>query len=168
MLATPSTTYVIGLSTTLASNTLHVSSLSTSTGELIASTTIPLSVAVKPSDVLALSSDTAALIPRVVWLEPGTFRSIALVPELTEKPISATGSAYTTIVDIGLQSRGYVVALTADGTGRILKLEADKLSVIWEFSDSVSTCIRPSPAPLMRSTSGKIWSTCGFALHRRA
>jgi hypothetical protein len=150
LVTTPSTVYVIGLTKTLASKTLHISSLSTSTGELVASKNFPLSVAVGPSDVLSLSSNAAALIPRVVWLEAGTIRSIALVPKLMGKPTSVTGT-YARIVDIGLQSKGHFVALTADGTGRILKLDADELKVIWEFTDSVSTRTRnSSPAVLIR------------------
>ena len=160
-MATPSTVYVIGL--TVDSKTLHVSSLSASTGELVASTNIPLSVAVGPSDVLALSSDTA---PRLVWLDFIRIRAIALVPELKEEPTSVKGPAYTRIIDIGLQSKGYFVALTADGSGRILQLDADKLEDIWGFTDSVSTRIRnSSTASLMWWALVKIGSTYGFVLY---
>src|SRR6266702_855526 len=150
LVTTPSTVYVIGFTKSSASKTLHVSSLSTSTGELVVSTNIPLSVAVGPSDVLTLSSDTATLNPRAVWLEAGTIRSVALVPDLKEKPTSVMVSAYTRIIDIGLQSKGHFVALTPNDTGRILKLDVDKLKVIWEFTDSGSTRIwNSSPALLM-------------------
>jgi hypothetical protein len=139
LVTTPSTVYVIGLTKSLASKTLHVSSLSTSTGELVTTTNIPLTVAVGLSDVLVVSSDAAIPIPRVVWLEAGTIRSIELVPNLTNKPTSVTGSTYTGIVDIGLQSKGHFVALTVNGTGRIHKLDVDKLKVLWDFPDSVSS-----------------------------
>ncbi|KAF8258763.1 hypothetical protein EI94DRAFT_1728071, partial [Lactarius quietus] len=127
LVTTPSTVYVIGFTKSLASNTLHVSSLSTSTGKLVATTDIPLSVAVGSSDVLVLSSDA------------GTIRSVGLVPNLTEKPTSVSASAYTRIVDINLQSKGHFVALTANGAGCILKLDVDKLKVIWEFPDSAKS-----------------------------
>ncbi|KAI9451269.1 DUF1620-domain-containing protein [Lactarius psammicola] len=136
LVTTPSTVYVIGFTKSSAFKTLHVSSLSTSTGQQVASTNTPLSVAVGSSDVLTLSFDAATLIPRVVWLEAGTIRSVALVPDLTEKPTSVMGSAYTKIFDIGLQNKGYFVALTTNDTGRILKLDVDKLKAIWEFTDS--------------------------------
>ncbi len=113
---------------------------------MVASTNIPLSVAVVPSGVLTLSSDAASLFPRFVWLEAGTIRSMALAPGLTEKPTSVTGPAYTRIVDIGLHNKGHFVALTENGSGRILKLDVDKLKVIWEFTDSVSTCVRNYPS----------------------
>ena len=156
LVSTPSTVYVIGLT----SKTLHVSSLSTSTGELVTTTTIPLTVAVRLSDVLVVSSDAAIPIPRVVWLEAGTIRSIELVPNLKNKPTSVTGPAYTGIVDIGLQSKGHFVALTVNGTGRIHKLDVDKLQVLWDFPDSVSSLQNSSPVLSVNSiTSGKIWST---------
>ena len=108
---------------------------------LIATTDIPLSVEVGPPDVLVLSSDATT---RVVWLEASTIRSLELVSNLTAKPTSVSGSAYSRIVDISLQSRGHFVAQTANGTSRILKLEVDKLKAIWEFPDSVSTIIQNS------------------------
>lgn len=151
LVTTPSAVYIVGLSKSLASKTLHISSLSTSTGELVATKNISLSVAVGPSDLLVLSSDAAILTPRVVWLEAGIIRSVELIPNLTERPTSVTGSAYTRIVDIGLQSKGHFVALTVNGTGRILKLDADKLKGIWDFPDSVSSRVQNlSPALLMR------------------
>jgi hypothetical protein len=92
--------------------------------------------------MLTLSSDTATLDPRVVWLEAGVIRSVSLVPHLTEKPTIVKGSAYSKIVDIGLQSKGHFVALNTDDTGRVLTLDASKagLRVIWEFDDSVGVC----------------------------
>jgi hypothetical protein len=106
---------------------------------LVTATDIHLSVAVGPSDVLVLSSDAATLTPRLVWLEAGTIRSLELVPNLTAKPTSASGTAYSGIFDISLQNKGHFVAQTADGTGRILKLEVDKLKAIWEFPDSAKS-----------------------------
>ena len=149
LVTTPSTVYIVGLTKSLASKTLHISSLSISTGELVVTKNIPLSVAVGPSDLLVLSSDAAVLTPRVVWLEAGTIRSVELIPNLTEKPTSVTGSAYTRIVDIGLQSKGHFVALTVNGTGRVLKLDVDKLKVIWDFPDSVSSRVQNSSSALL-------------------
>ena len=145
LVTTPSTVYIIGLAKSLASKTLHVSSISTSTGVLVTTTEIPLSVEVEPSDVLVLSSDAATPISRLVWLEAGTIRSLELVSNLTAKSTSVSGSAYSRIVDIGLQSKGHFVAQTANGTSRILKLEVDQLKAIWEFPDSVSTRSRIHP-----------------------
>ena len=148
-MTTPSNIFVIGLTKSLASKILHVTSLSTSTGVLVATTDIPLSVAVGPSDVLVLSSDAATLIPRLVWLEAGIIRPLELVPNLKAKQASVSGSAYSRIVDISLQSKGHFVAQTANGTSHIMKLEVDKLKAIWEFPDSVSTRIQHSSLALL-------------------
>ncbi|KAH9981995.1 hypothetical protein BJV74DRAFT_852482 [Russula compacta] len=141
LVTTPSAVYVVGLEKSFASFTLHVTSLSSSTGELVASVTFPSSITEGPSGILALSSDSTTLNPRVVWLETGVIRSVSLVPHLTEKPTSVEGSVYTKIVDIGLQSKGHFVALKTDSTGRVLMLDADKagLKVIWEFADSAKS-----------------------------
>jgi ER membrane protein complex subunit 1 len=139
LVTTPSTVYAIGLSKSFASYTLHVTSLSSSTGELVASVDFPSSIAGGSLGMLTLSSDTATFEPRVVWLEAGTIRSVSLVPYLTEKPTSLKGS-YSKIFEIGLQEKGHFIALNTDDTGQVLGLDATnaRLKVIWEFEDSVS------------------------------
>jgi hypothetical protein len=139
LVATPAAVYVIRLAKSSASHALHVISLSSSTGELVASVDVPSSIAGGSSGMLVLSSDTTTLNPRIVWLEAGAIRSVSLVPNLTENPALVQGSAYSRIVDIGLQRKGLFVALNTDNTGRVLRLDADKagLKVIWEFDDSV-------------------------------
>ncbi|KAI0292365.1 hypothetical protein B0F90DRAFT_1770565 [Multifurca ochricompacta] len=134
---TPSVVYVVGLAKSFTSFTVHITSLSTSTGELITSVNVSSSLE-GPFGILTLSSDTTTLNPRVVWLESGTVRSVALVPNLTEKPTSLKDSTYSRIIDIGLQNKGHFVALKTDHTGHVFKLNADtaELKVIWEFADS--------------------------------
>lgn len=140
MIITPSAVYVVGLAKSFASYTLHVTSLSPSNGEVIASTNIPSSIAEGSSDILTLSSDTTTFHPRVVWLEAGAIRSVQLVPKLSVKPSFLQGSIYSKIIDIGLQSKGHFVALKTDDASRVLKLDAEMgLEVIYEFPDSVST-----------------------------
>jgi hypothetical protein len=140
LIITPSTVYVVGLAKSFASYTLHVTSLSPSNGEVIASVHIPSSIAEGSSDILTLSSDTTTLHSRVVWLEAGAIRSVQLVPKLSAKPSFVQGSVYSKIIDIGLQRKGHFVALKTDDTSRVLKLDAEKgLEMIYEFPDSVST-----------------------------
>lgn len=91
--------------------------------------------------MLTLFSDTITLDPRVVWLEAGTIRSVSLIPYLTEKSTSVKGS-YSKIVDIGLQDKGYFVALGTDDTGQVLNLDNAGLKVIWEFEESVSVYLK--------------------------
>jgi hypothetical protein len=144
LVTTPSTIYAIGLSKSFASYTLHVTSLSSSTGELVASVDFPSSIAEGSLGMLTLFSDTTTLDPRVVWLEASAIRSVSLVPYLTEKPTSVKGS-YIKIIDIGLQDKGHFIALNTDDTGRVLSLDTSKtgLKVIWEFEDSVSIYLEP-------------------------
>jgi ER membrane protein complex subunit 1 len=143
LVVTPDTVYVVGLAKSFASYTLHVTSLSSSSGEVVASVDIPSSIAEGPSDMVVLSSDTSTLKPRVVWLEAGALRSVQLVPSLTAKPVFAQGSVYRKIIDVGLQSKGHFVALKTGDTGRVFTHDAEKgLKVIYEFPDSVSTYSR--------------------------
>jgi len=140
LIITPSALYVVGLAKSFASYTLHVTSLSPSNGEVIASVDIPSSIAEGSSDMLTMSSDMTTLQPRVVWLEAGAIRSVQLVPKLSAKPSFVQGSVYSKIIDIGLQSKGLFVALKTDDASRVLKLDAEEgLKVIYEFPDSVST-----------------------------
>lgn len=140
LVITPSSIYVVGLAKSFASYTLHVTTLSSSNGEVIASIDIPSSIAEGSSDMLTLSSDMTTLHPRVVWLEAGAIRSVQLVPTLSAKPSVVQGSVYSKIIDIGPQSKGHFVALKTDDASRVLKLDAETgLKVIYEFPDSVST-----------------------------
>jgi ER membrane protein complex subunit 1 len=151
LVTTRSTVYVVGILKSPSSQTLHVTSLSASTGEPLASVDVPSNITEGSSGILSLSSDTTTLDPRVVWLEAGTIRSLGLVPNLKEKPTSVKGPTYNKIVDVGLHGKGLFVALKTDDTGRILKLDAEKAGpkVIWEFSDSVSIyCILSTALPM--------------------
>ena len=77
LVATPETIYVIGVSTSFASLTLHVATLSASTGQLIQSSEIHGSIHDPSTDLFAF---TSAASPAVVWLEQGLvklqFRSV--------------------------------------------------------------------------------------------
>jgi hypothetical protein len=145
LVTTPSTVYVIGLSKSFATYALHVTSLSSSTGELVASVSFSSSIAEGSSGLLIVSSDSTTLDPRVVWLEAGAIRSVSLAPYLTEKPTFVKGSTYSKIVDIGLQSKGHFIVLNTDDTAQLLTLDANNagLKVIWVFADSVSVCPEP-------------------------
>lgn len=141
LVTTPSNVYVVGLAKSFASYTLHVTSLSSSNGEVVASINIPSSIAEGSSDMVVLSSDATTFKPRVVWLEAGALRSVQLIPSLTAKPTFVQGSVYRKIIDIDLQSKGHFIALKTDDTGRVLKLDAEEgLKVIYDFPDSVSAC----------------------------
>lgn len=137
LISTPSTVYVVGLAKSFASYTLHVSALSAHTGELVTSFDIPSSITAGPGSLIALSH-TSSLSPRVAWLEEGTVKSVALSPELRDKPAAVKGATHRQLIDVGLSRHGIFIAIKQDGAGRIVKLAEDGLKVVWDFADSVS------------------------------
>ncbi|EMD34983.1 hypothetical protein CERSUDRAFT_116509 [Gelatoporia subvermispora B] len=139
VVSTPTAVYLIGLAKSFASYTLHISVISPETGELLTSANLPSSISDGMNDVILLNDarDTS-LGPRIVWLEGGAVRSIALSPELKGSASSTKGNIYKGILDIGLNEHGQIVAQKEDGTARVMKLEHDGLKVIWEFADSAT------------------------------
>ena len=135
---TPTTLYLVGLTKSLASYTLHVTSLSSASGELIESGDYPSSITTGLSQVFVLSDNKAPDTPaRVAWLEGGAIKSFPLVPDLKSKLSLVKGAVYKNIQDVGLSEYGQFVATTENGSGRVVKLTPDGLKVVWEFSDSV-------------------------------
>ncbi|KAJ3553144.1 hypothetical protein NM688_g3770 [Phlebia brevispora] len=143
---TPSAVYVVGLAKSFASYTLHVTALSPEDGAVLAEADVKSSIiGTGPASFLVLNrkgkdeeikdEDDAT---RVVWLEGGVIRSIALTPELKDKPVPVKGAVYEKIIDAGLCEHGMFVALKEDGSGRVIKLNQEEkgLKVIWEFADS--------------------------------
>ena len=142
--------YLIGLAKSLASYTIHVTSVSPTTGELISNVNIPSNVNDGPTGLLLLTRNLASgKAARLAWLEQGRIHSVSLTPELKEKPQINKGSTYLHLHDLGLQNEGLFVGIKEDGSGRVIKLADDgSLKSIWEFADSVSNvpespCIQP-------------------------
>ena len=137
---TDSTIYAIGLAKSYASYTLHVTSLSLETGELSTTQNIPSSIANGSADFFALSPSTSEE-PRLVWIEKGVVKSVALTSKLTNKPQSLRGSTNARIIDVGLSEYGLFVVRKEDGSGSVFKLNQNAIESIWDFADSVSYCI---------------------------
>jgi ER membrane protein complex subunit 1 len=145
VLSTSSAVYVIGLSKSFASYTLHLVALSPLDGTVITTTDVPSSIVDGPQSILhvkRLIEGTEVI--RVVWLEGGKIQSVGLTPELSEKPVTVKGAAYHQIIDTGLGDHGMFIAIKEDGAGRAIKLneQGTNLKVIWEYADSVSTPTR--------------------------
>ncbi|RDX49601.1 DUF1620-domain-containing protein [Lentinus brumalis] len=137
---TPSTVYLLGLTKSFASYTLHITSLSPETGELINSGDYPSSITSGLSEVFILSDvNNPDTNPQIVWLEEGAIKSFRLTPDLKSKFSVVKGAVYKTIEDVGLSEHGQFVATTDDGSGRVVKLTPEGLKVIWEFSDSATS-----------------------------
>ncbi|KAK7046106.1 hypothetical protein VNI00_007107 [Paramarasmius palmivorus] len=126
--------YVVGLASSFASYTLHVTALSPATGEVIASAHIPSSLGDGLNDFIALTSATGE--PHLLWLESNSIKHLALAPSLSGKASSYRGSLFRKIHDIGLGSRGMFIGIKIDGTGQALQLENDGVKLVWDFEES--------------------------------
>lgn len=137
------TVYAIGLAKSVSSYTIHVTSLSAETGQVISSVNVPSSIANFVADVVTLSR-TASASPRIAWLEQHTIRSVLLTPKLNEKPSSASKAEYAQLLDVGISGHGQLVAIRQDGSARVMKLvdKSPGIQAVWEFRDSVSSLSR--------------------------
>ncbi|KZT08987.1 DUF1620-domain-containing protein [Laetiporus sulphureus 93-53] len=133
IVATPSIIYIIGLAKSFASYTIHVTALSSSTGEVIASVPIPSSVHNGLTDFFAISSGTES---RVIWLEAGVIKSLSFMPELKEKPRDMSRTLYKSIKEIALSAHGLFIAIKETESASIIRLDKKGLQEIWEFTDS--------------------------------
>ncbi|KAI0743061.1 hypothetical protein C8Q80DRAFT_1192304 [Daedaleopsis nitida] len=146
---TPSTVYLLGLSKSTASYTLHLTSLAAQSGEVINSGDYPSSITTGLSQVFFLSDvRTPESSPRVVWLEDGTIKSFPLTPDLKTKLSTIKGAVHANIQDVGISEYGQFVAVKDDGSGRVIKLSSEGPKVIWEYSDSATS---PHRSPSMYS-----------------
>ncbi|KAI0820139.1 DUF1620-domain-containing protein [Trametes gibbosa] len=140
ILATPSAIYLLGLSKSFASYTLHITSLSPTNGELITSSDVPSTVTSGFSDVLVLRDVRASEIePHLVWLENKAIESFTLTPSLKGKPTAIKDAVYKSIEDVGVSEYGQFVAVKEDGSGRVIRLSSEGLKVIWEYADSATS-----------------------------
>ncbi|KAI8996246.1 DUF1620-domain-containing protein [Trametes punicea] len=140
IIATPSAIYLLGLSKSFASYTLHVTSLSPSTGELIANGNVPSSVPAGFSDVVVLRDlKTPGVEPHLVWLEDKVIKAFPLTPNLKAKLAVIKGATYKAVQDVGVSEYGQLVAIKEDGSGWVIRLSSEGLKVIWEYADSVTS-----------------------------
>lgn len=142
LVVTPSAIYVVGLAKSFASYTLHVTSLSPSDGEVLSSANIPSSILDGLTGFLTLTTES----PHLIWLELGSIKTFPLVPTLKGKATTLKDAAYKQILDVGLNPYGRIVAIKADGSGSVIKLEGNGMKSIWDFEGSVSL---PTHSPLL-------------------
>jgi len=138
LVVTPETVYAIGVAKSTASYTLHVTTLSTASGETIHSGNIGSSIADPLTQLTILTHEDLGR-PIALWLEQGTLRYVGLTPTLKEKSKPLKGSGYSQLVDVGLGAHGQVVVLRKDSSSTLLKFEGESMTAVarWEFEDSV-------------------------------
>ncbi|KAG5641215.1 hypothetical protein DXG03_005748 [Asterophora parasitica] len=139
ILPTPSALYLVGVTKSIRSFTLHVTAFDPSTGAVLHTHAVPSSV----NDLdayLFLSQPTQESIPHLAWLEDGELKSFKLTPKLDTKPSAValnlkTGSAllYERFLDVGLARSGHAVAVAADGSATLLTLKEGKLEGVGAF-----------------------------------
>ena len=92
------------------------------------------------TDFLVLSDETSE-DPFVVWIEhgPSQLRFASLTPELKGQEKTLRGATFKSVINVGLNERGYFVALRGDGSGMVLRLDRASKGIrdVWEFSESV-------------------------------
>ncbi|OAX35578.1 DUF1620-domain-containing protein [Rhizopogon vinicolor AM-OR11-026] len=138
VIAHPSTVYVVGFAKSFASYTLHVTTLSATTGEVIASVNIPANIKDGLSEFLAFSSSPGPTTTAcIAWLEDGALKAALLTPDLKGKVLGLPGVKYDRIRDFGLSTNGQFLAITTGGAAHVMHLDPQTSSLrpIWEFGD---------------------------------
>ncbi|KAF5352206.1 hypothetical protein D9758_009183, partial [Tetrapyrgos nigripes] len=135
LLITPQSIYAVGLAKSFASYTLHVTTLSPATGEVISTSAIPSSISNGLKDFLLLNKPSNP--PYLVWTESGnTLKFLELTPTLQKKPSFPKDKLFSKIVDLGLGSHNMFVVIKEDGTGHIMAVNAGYMESVKEFVGS--------------------------------
>ncbi|CAA7264034.1 unnamed protein product [Cyclocybe aegerita] len=140
LVLTPTTLYAVGLAKSIASYTLHVTSLSPATGEVITSSNIASSI-VDPLTQFTVLARPDLAKPVALWLEQGALRYVGLSPNLKEKAKPIKGANYASIIELGLEQHGQAVVVRQDGSSFVLRLDGDVgyAKAVWEFEDSATS-----------------------------
>ncbi|KAG1773685.1 hypothetical protein EV702DRAFT_559870 [Suillus placidus] len=145
LIADPSTVYLVGLAKSFASYTLHVTTLSATTGELIASVNIPANIKDERSKFVAVSSQTGPTTTTCVnWLEDGALKAAVLTPDLKGQVMALPGVKYDRISDFGLSTNGQFLAIKEGGAAHVMHFDAQAYSLrpIWEFGDAAPSQVQ--------------------------
>jgi hypothetical protein len=155
IVVTGSTVYAVGLTKVSSSYTLHVTAVSSSTGEELSTANVRSSIDNGPRDFFTLTTNVEEN-PHLVWLEHGVVKHVALIPKLPSKPTSLSGPDYDQIINLGLGEKGFFVARKSDGGSHVYKLETAKFQRKWEFTGSVSHNCSNWPILIYHSPNQKI------------
>ena len=160
------TLYVIGMAKSIASYTLHVSTLFPSTGQVIVSANI-LSSIVDPLAHFAVLTRPDTTHPQALWIEQETLKFVGLTPTLKEKGRQLKGTGYTRIMDIGLNDQGHAVISRKEGSSFVLKFdEVNSAKSVWEFVEFFFLSFSKMPKRLLlENILGIVCGKCGSSLH---
>jgi len=131
-----SNVYVVSLSKSFSSYTIHVTELDALTGEVSASYPLPGNVKNGIDDLIALEQPSE---PSILWIENGIIKQLSL---LTRKVAGFGGRDFASLVDLGLGENGVFVAQRADESAVVYQSGGgQEPKQIWAFADSV--CVPP-------------------------
>lgn len=139
ILASPDVIYAVGLVKGSTAYTLHVTTLTTSNGSVMASVSIPANLARGRGDFILLAppattpAGDAPQGPCLVWLEDSSLRVAVLNSALKGQVHMIPGINYTRIHDVGLASVGQFVAFQEVGNAHVMRFNGVSLLAIWEF-----------------------------------
>lgn len=139
MVSTPDTVYVIGLAKSFSSFTIHITALSSATGEVLADADVPSSVSNGFTDILVVQ--TANDQPLVLWLEKSSIKFIPLTSTLKFKPKTYSKGTYSRLENVGLSKVGQFVAHKSAGGSSIIRMDdkSGDIKSIWDFDADVRT-----------------------------
>lgn len=138
MIVTPTAVYVIGVSKSFASFTLHAVSLSPLDGDVLSTQDFPSSIADAFTGFITLSGSSSTA-PQITWLEEGSIKSIVLTSILNVKVTTVKAAKFERIMDVGVSGQGHFIAVHTDGSARVMRSQSDRpgLKTLGEFGKSV-------------------------------
>ncbi len=136
LLVTEDAVYAVGLTSSVASYTLHLVSLSPTDGTSLENRDIHSSVT-NPTDCFLVSSKSPSEKSHVLaWIQDGKIDYITLDSKLSKaksSPHKVDGS-FKAVHSFGRHYNGLFVATKSDGSGAILRLlDTGSISIAWEF-----------------------------------
>ncbi|KIO18758.1 hypothetical protein M407DRAFT_11722, partial [Tulasnella calospora MUT 4182] len=145
MIATPTTVFLVHFVKSTSSYKIHVTAIDSLSGEQVFTRALPAGILDPSADAIFVGNprkDEATL----VWAQQEGARFLRL-STLKEGRSAQTLAEYKKVVDVRLGPYGIFVALKADGSSSVMRLDPEHsqwITVDWSFSDSASA---PSRSP---------------------
>lgn len=172
VLASADAIYAVGLVKTGVAYTLHVTTLTASSGSVIASVNIPANLPHGRRDFILLAppantpTGDIPLGPCLAWLEDATLRAAVLSSALKGQVHMIPGINYTRILDVGLSNAGQFVVFQQVGNAHVMRFDGASLLAIWEFVGVVGIHVPLSP-PTSHNLTGSSKSSGRVTFYRK-